>query len=138
MLHAEARSACAGTIPEAVWTNAGLSALHLDHNYKLNGSLPTAPLASSVLQLDLQHNSFAGTIPASINSPESQLEVRCRRHSRFLHGVLRQGRAEQVMCTSQMLDLSHNQLTGTLPPELVGDNGGPICAVPPTLPHLSV
>ncbi|XP_002963489.2 LRR receptor-like serine/threonine-protein kinase ERECTA [Selaginella moellendorffii] len=102
-------NALTGSLPEGVAKLPNLNTLTLSHN-SMSGALPlfSAPL----IHLDLQRNGFTGPIPSLPGTLEYlSLAKNC------LTGTI------QGMATLQrlaFLDLSFNQFTGGIPPEIFG------------------
>ncbi|XP_074295156.1 uncharacterized protein LOC141623024 [Silene latifolia] len=105
-------NALVGPIPRSFSGLVGLKRLELQGN-KLGGELPDLSRLSSLYLIDLGDNSFSGGFPTSL--PASLVEVSMRGNK--LNGNLP---FESVVKLGflQVLDLSYNQLSGSIPASL--------------------
>ncbi|KAH9296786.1 hypothetical protein KI387_028468, partial [Taxus chinensis] len=78
-----------GTLPSKIWSSPSLQSFSVSFA-NLSGNMPPFTVCDSLSTVELQENSFSGSIPPNI--------IRCRK--------------------LQSLDLSHNELTGLIPSHL--------------------
>ncbi|XP_076916887.1 uncharacterized protein LOC143576746 [Bidens hawaiensis] len=101
-----------GPIPETLNGLKNLKRLELQNN-RLSGEFPELSQLSSLYFLDVSNNVISGDIPATF--PASLIELAMRNNS--LQGNIPENLVNSSVYL-QVLDLSYNNLTGTLPPEL--------------------
>jgi hypothetical protein len=144
-----------GTISTA-WESNTLAVLGLSDN-KLRGTIPGFVTAYNLQDLRLDNNRFSGNLPASVGRNLWQFNAA----SNFLSGSIPPGfllpntnlRNNSLSGSIpdnyrnnyvEYFDVSHNQLTGTIPPSLVGsqinarlmllnDNSLTLCPAPPKI-----
>ncbi|KAL8250818.1 hypothetical protein R6Q59_034511 [Mikania micrantha] len=101
-----------GPIPQTLNNLKNLKRLELQRN-KLSGEFPELTQLSNLQYLDVSNNAISGYLPG--NFPGTLIELTIRNNS--LQGNI----PASVVNSSvylQVLDLSYNNLTGSLPPEL--------------------
>lgn len=98
-----------GSIPSIFNNLASLQRLELQNN-KLNGQIPNLSSLRSLYYLDLSFNAVSGELPASL--PVSLVQISIRNNN--LTGALTPESFKDLMFL-QVLDLSSNELTGSVP-----------------------
>ncbi|KAB1670547.1 hypothetical protein ES319_1Z157100v1, partial [Gossypium barbadense] len=115
----------AGAIPLALKQCTNLQKLDLSTN-NLNGSIPYQLFGAfeRLIYLNLSHNSFTGSLPSDMRNMKNLVEFYV--HNNNFHGEIPMTFGESLELTtlhakkthSMNLDLSNNNLSGTIPPEL--------------------
>nr|GEX92025.1 probable LRR receptor-like serine/threonine-protein kinase At4g36180 [Tanacetum cinerariifolium] len=101
-----------GPVPHSLNTLQNLKRLELQNN-QLSNSLPELTQLTSLYFLDVSNNLISGELPASF--PANIIQVTMRNNT--LQGNIPATLLKDSVYL-QVLDLSYNNLTGTLPPEL--------------------
>ncbi|KAL7197913.1 hypothetical protein ACSBR2_020440 [Camellia fascicularis] len=104
-----------GTIPQTFGYAYLLQELDISHN-GLHGVLPRSLANCTNLEiLNLGHNFIEDAFPFWLeNLP--QLKIIVLRHNKF-HGPIEQPRKRLAFTNLHIIDMSHNEFTGTLPPK---------------------
>ncbi|KAL1175162.1 hypothetical protein V6Z11_A04G071300 [Gossypium hirsutum] len=109
-----------GIVPNCLGNFRRLTVLDLRSNY-FRGKIPTTYLRySSLRTLNLNDNQLEGSIPQSLTNCYSRLpnlQVLVLRSNRF-HGDTQNFNGSFTFSSLRMIDLSRNEFTGHIPPEL--------------------
>jgi Leucine-rich repeat (LRR) protein len=104
-----------GTIPSSIGKLRNLRVLSLRSN-KISGSIPSSlGNCTSLINLELHANNLNGSIPSSLENCQNLLSLLLSRNN--LSGPIPK-ELMRISSLSRYLDLSENQLTGSLPMEV--------------------
>ncbi|CAL4982540.1 unnamed protein product [Urochloa decumbens] len=104
-----------GTLPSSLSQLRNLRRLQVDRN-KISGSIPwTIGNLTELTSLNLSMNAFSGWLPSSLGNLTKLLELNLANNN-FI-GTIPIG-LFNIVTLSKVLDLSHNKLEGSIPPQI--------------------